>query len=316
MKKLLVGIFVCISINCLAQDPEFTQFYANPLYLNPAFAGSARCPRLALNYRNQWPSLQGTFVTYSASYDQQVDALSGGLGLLAMSDKAGEGTITTNNISAIYAYQLTVNREFSIRFGVQGTYIQKNIDWSKLTFGDQIDPRYGFIYNTNEIQPNTNKGFVDLSAGVLAYSNFVYGGVAVNHLTEPNEAFFANSTSNLPMKITGHVGAIIPLDDSRDASTYISPNILYQQQQDFRQLNIGLYVAKLPLVGGIWYRNNDSFILLVGLQQGVFKFGYSYDVTVSKLSNVSGGSHELSMGLQFPCHPKKKRFRPVKCQKF
>ena len=40
-----------------AQDPQFTQFYANPLYLNPAFAGTARCPRICMNYRNQWPNL-------------------------------------------------------------------------------------------------------------------------------------------------------------------------------------------------------------------------------------------------------------------
>ncbi|WP_343789462.1 type IX secretion system membrane protein PorP/SprF, partial [Wandonia haliotis] len=51
-----------------AQDPIFTQFYANPLYLNPALAGTHGCPRFALNYRNQWPAISGNFVTYSASY--------------------------------------------------------------------------------------------------------------------------------------------------------------------------------------------------------------------------------------------------------
>ncbi|MGM0478992.1 MAG: type IX secretion system membrane protein PorP/SprF, partial [Bacteroidota bacterium] len=34
-----------------AQDPQFSQFYANPIYLNPAFAGSHGCPRFAANYR-------------------------------------------------------------------------------------------------------------------------------------------------------------------------------------------------------------------------------------------------------------------------
>src|SRR3954471_33351 len=131
LRNFLILVFIALCGTVLAQDPEFTQFYANPLYLNPAFAGSARCPRLALNYRNQWPSLQGTFVTYCASYDQQVDALSGGLGIMALSDKAGEGTLTTTNISAIYAYQLTISREFSMRFGFQGTYVQKSVDWSK-----------------------------------------------------------------------------------------------------------------------------------------------------------------------------------------
>jgi hypothetical protein len=91
---------------------------------------------------------------------------------------------------------------------------------------------------------------------------------------------------------------------------------LYQLQRDFQQFNIGVYIAKPPLVGGLWYRNQDSFIALIGLQQGIFKFGYSYDITVSKLANSSAGSHEVSMGIQFPCKPKKKRFRAVKCPSF
>jgi hypothetical protein len=122
------------------------------------------------------------------------------------------------------------------------------------------------------------------------------------------------------MKITGHVGAIIPLEDRRDGSTFLSPNILYQLQRDFQQINLGMYIGKPPLVGGIWYRhsggNADAIAVLVGLQQGIFKLGYSYDITVSKLSSVSAGSHELSLGLQFPCRPKKKRFRTIKCPSF
>ena len=45
--KLLFTGLTCIilSSDVMAQDPQFSQFYANPLYLNPAFAGTARCPR-------------------------------------------------------------------------------------------------------------------------------------------------------------------------------------------------------------------------------------------------------------------------------
>ncbi|MBK6988993.1 MAG: PorP/SprF family type IX secretion system membrane protein [Bacteroidetes bacterium] len=159
LRKFLILIFIGLSGSVLAQDPECTQVYANPRELNPAFAGSVRCPRVALNYRNQWPALTGTFVTSSASYDQHVEALGGGIGLLVMNDKAGEGTLTTTNISAIYSYQLNINREFSIKFGMQGTYAQKKVDWDKLTFGDMIDPRFGFIYQTQETRPNENKSF-------------------------------------------------------------------------------------------------------------------------------------------------------------
>jgi len=315
-RKALIIVFVLLSGAAIAQDPEFTQFYANPLYLNPAFAGSQRCPRLCLNYRNQWPALTGTFVTESASYDQRVEPI-GGLGLLVLNDKAGEATLTTTNVSGIYAYQLNITREFSISAGFQGTYVQKKVDWDKLTFGDMIDPRYGFIYETQETRPNQNKSFWDFSSGILFYSTRLYGGFAANHMFEPEEFYIQSADgSKLPRKYTVHAGAIIPIAGNRDGTTYVSPNFLYQKQRDFNQYNIGFYISKAPLVGGLWYRGSDSFILLVGLQQGIFKFGYSYDVTVSKLYNASAGSHELSVGLQFPCHPKKKRFRTIKCPSF
>ena len=78
-----------------SQDPQFSQFYANPLYLNPAFAGSARCARFNLNYRNQWPAISGNFVTYSASYDQHLYPLQGGIGAIMYLDRAGNGTLQT-----------------------------------------------------------------------------------------------------------------------------------------------------------------------------------------------------------------------------
>ena len=82
MRKLTLFVAGCLYFLFLvpekaqAQDPEFSQFYAAPLYLNPAFAGSARCPRIGLNYRNQWPALNKTYITSAVSYDQHIDALS------------------------------------------------------------------------------------------------------------------------------------------------------------------------------------------------------------------------------------------------
>jgi type IX secretion system PorP/SprF family membrane protein len=236
-----------------AQDPEFTQFYANPLYLNPAFAGAARCPRIAMNYRNQWPSLSGTFVTSSVSYDQHVDGIYGGLGLIVTNDKAGEATLNTTNISAIYSYQLKINRSFSLRFGFQATFFQKSLDWNKLTFGDMIDPRRGFVYQTNDVPRGGSISNVDFSAGVIGYSDKFFAGFAVHHLTQPNESLITGN-SPLPMKFTGHMGAKISLSNNKystnDAS--VSPNIMYRAQGTFQQLNMGLYLTKGALTGGVW----------------------------------------------------------------
>lgn len=315
-------LFIClISLSfwgekAYAQDPEFTQFYANPLYLNPAFAGTGNCPRVNLNYRNQWPALTGSFVTTSASYDQHIPSIYGGLGLLITNDQAGKGTLSTSTFSGMYSYQLQINRQFAVRAGFQATFFQKKLDWNKLTFGDQIDPRRGFIYQTNDTPRGEPVQKMDFSAGILGFSDQYYFGFAAHHLTQPDESLILGE-SRLPIKFTGHAGAVVPIHKRyRNDGAELSPNILFQMQGDFIQLNMGLYVTKGPLVGGLWWRKDDSFITLIGFEAGLFKFGYSYDITVSRLANATAGSHELSTTIQFDCQPKRRRFKTVSCPSF
>ena len=316
--SVLAILTVAVVPELFAQDPLFTQFYANPLYLNPAFAGTAHCPRVSINYRNQWPGISGSFVTTSASYDQHVDALSGGVGLLVWNDRAGEGTLKTTNVSGIYSYQVPITRRFSVKAGLQGTWAQKSVDWSKLTFGDMIDARRGFIYNTNEIQRDEPANYVDFSAGVLGFSEKYFFGFAVHHLAQPDESVI-EGTSPLPRKYTFHAGAVLPIESKGEVAS-LSPNILIQRQQDFMQYNFGMYYSKGPIIGGLWYRhagtNTDSFTALIGFQAGILKFGYSYDITISELSMATAGSHEFSLGLQFDCKPRKRRFRTISCPSF
>lgn len=299
-----------------AQDPQFTQFYANPLYLNPAFAGSKRCPRVNLNYRNQWPAIEGQFVTYSASYDQHVDVLSGGLGGYVYQDQAGNGQLNTVNISAIYSYTLEVSQSFSIKAGFQASYFQRSIDWSSLTFGDEIDPRYGFVYETQETPGSDQVNGADFSVGFLGYSDKFYAGFAVHHLSEPGESFFSYEESRLFRKYTLHAGMNIPFNERYPEEGSISPNILYMRQGGAEQLLFGLYGKRGPFVAGLWYRNRDAFIVLVGLQTEKFKFGYSYDITTSDLGTRPGGSHEVSIGYQFECIQKRPKHRNPPCPVF
>lgn len=326
MRKILLFLFIIIfsftASLLYSQDIHFTQYYANPIYLNPAFAGTAVCPRLILNYRNQWPGVPGSYVSYSASYDQDIENLSGGIGLMFNADDAGEGTLKTNIASAIYSYKLEVSRYLSIKMSFQGSYFQKKLDWTKLTFNDMIDPKYGFVYITNDKANREVTGGADFSAGILTYGENFFAGFAVHHLTQPNEAFIG--VSKLPRKYTIHAGGIIELaHHNRRRSVedpFISPNILFMKQQDFEELNYGVYFNKYPIVGGIWFRqgfeNPDAFIALLGVQTDVFKIGYSYDVTVSKLGSSTAGSHEISTGFQFDCKPKKKRMRAINCPSF
>lgn len=319
LKHILTISLICLAAGKVySQDPQFTQFYANPLYLNPAFAGSNGCPRFAMNYRNQWPSLTGNYVTYGASYDQYFKNISGGIGVIGLHDRQGQGTISTTMLGLIYSYHLKVNRKFSMLFGARAAMFNKTLDWDKLTFGDMIDPRRGFIYQTGDVPRGGSRYFFDASAGFVGYSKHFFFGGAVHHLNRPNESMIVGD-SRLPMRFTGHMGAEIKLGGKSQYSniTSIMPNIIYQYQNGFQEISIGTYVKYGAFTAGAWFRNKDAFILAIGVNTGKFKLGYSYDVTVSKLNNgVSGGSHEVSLGLNLSCKDKPLSFRTISCPSF
>jgi len=172
-KPLLFLLFTGIKM-AVGQEPEFSQFYASPVYTNPAMAGTAFCGRqsagrFSINYRNQWPSLPGTFRTFNASYDQHYDKIGGGIGLMANYDRAGTGLLTTTSFSGVYSYVLPVGKTFFIRAGIQASFVNKSIDISKLRFGDQIHPTRGFVLPTQEPFVNKSIAFPNFSLGLLAY---------------------------------------------------------------------------------------------------------------------------------------------------
>lgn len=327
---LVLLIFVGISVKSQGQslpDPHFSQFYSNPLYLNPALAGSNICPRINLNYRNQWPKLSNSYVTYSAGFDMYVSKIHGGVGVYFLADNAGD-LLGTSIISAMYSYRLKIGNWTHINFALEASFIQTKLKWDNLVFGDMIDPNQGAVYPTAETPPdNTSISYPDFDAGIaFSYKGNIYGGVAVHHLTEPNNSFYNDNSSVLDMKITVHGGAFIDLtgsyfDDENFGDFAISPNFMYMQQGNFHQLNVGLYVNKRPLIAGAWFRHNfenaDAIVPMLGIEWKALKVGYSYDITLSQLGGSSGGAHEISAGWQFNCpDQKRRRVRAINCPRF
>lgn len=320
---LITALFIGLTINLNGQDAHFSQFYANPMYLNPAFAGVAKCPKVNLNYRNQYPVL-GVFQTYSASFDQYFDGLNGGFGLLAVRDEAGDGILSTTELGVLYSYHLKMSRKFTLLAGFQGTFRQINLDWDGLTFPDQIDPFYGFVRETGEVAPGNNTVNVfDVSAGLVGYTENFYIGFAAHHLTQPDVSFF--TTDQLPMKLTAHTGFTIPLGRKRihgQLQNYLIPNVVYQLQGEFDQLTVSTSFNRASITGGLGFRTNsvnvDALVVLIGYSpQGTgASFGYSYDITISSVANNLGGAHEISLGYKFPCRTKVKKLEAISCPKF
>ena len=274
---LLVAVLGLSVMRVQAQDPMFSQFYANPLFLNPAMAGTNVCPRLAFNFRDQWPSMPGTFMTYAASYDEHFDKIYGGIGVQFWGDRAGEGGIlNTYNASAMYSFKVKVSKKSNMRFALQAAFQNKSLDWSKLTFGDMIDPRYGFVYSTNENIANyiNHINTLDFSFGFLGYTPHVYFGFAAKHIatlslsgkTTPYSFLSGNADGNFydMLKLTAHVGANFDLKRKSKKETSfgdisISPNFIYEHQLGFNYFSEGLYMKFYPFTVGVWCRHGLTY---------------------------------------------------------
>ncbi len=330
-----------------AQDAQYSQFYANPLYLSPAFAGFSLTPRATANYRLQWPALEATYATYAASFDYYFSRYNSGVGLLVTHDRQGFAKYNSTDIGAQYAYQLQVSERAAIRAGLQLSYVMRSINYFGLTFGDQFN-------NNGQFKPVTDdqyvlnadggiKNYFDVSAGGLFYTDKLWLGLAAHHLTKPNQSLVGNKdfASRLPYKFTLHGGYKFFLENSgrqglaRDVTAReksFSLATLYKSQGKFDQLDLGAYFTFEPVVLGMWYRglpikkfeqginNSDALIFLVGFKQEGLSIGYSYDMTISNLGLSTGGAHEVSVSYEFQAPQSRKRVprsaRKLPCPKF
>ena len=329
LRGAMLVALVAAGASAGAQDIGFSQFYANPLYLNPAFAGSQVAPRISMTYRAQWPGLVSAFTTVSASYDQYVNDLHGGIGVLLMTDRQGDhGMLSTNLIGAMYSFRFQVARDVYVNAALQASLVNNSLHWDEayMHFPDQILADLGYSFSTHAVQPdNLSKWSVDFNAGALVFGRKWYAGLSVAHLTQPNQAFY--SEDPVKMKLTLHAGGLINVSEERRRQSslglgtpIISPNVVYQMQGGMHYFNYGLYLDWMPFMVGVWFRNGienaDAFIFMAGVQQDYFKVGYSYDVTVSKLANNTAGAHEVTLGVLLPVPENKKKVRAIRCPSF
>lgn len=317
MKKLVllfVSITYCLSI--IGQDNQYSQFYSAQLYLNPAFAGTKMCPRAIINFRDQWPGISGEYVSYGLSYDQSL-LNNSGIGIVLNCDDAGQGTIKTNSVNLIYSPKILLNKNLTLSVAMSGGVIQKKLDASSLIFPNQIDNKGIIIGVLPEIQNDINKVVADINAGLILYSDLFHLGYASHHLIEPLDILYTEA-GKLYRKHTVHFGInyIKSNKFNRKKVLTFSPQIVYQKQGPHSELNLGMYVTKKNITGGIWYRDHDAFIFVLGLKNNNFNFGFSYDATLSRLKNNTAGSIELSIAYVFSCKNKRKRIKILPCPSF
>ena len=301
------------------QDPQFSQFYAAPLYLNPAFTGSTQLTRVGLNYRNQWPSIDASYTTYAVYGDHFFVDANSGVGILVLSDHEGLAGLRTQGASAFYAYQLPVSESWTFRAGGQAGYYFRDLDYSKLVFGDMILPDGTVVPGGENLDNFADGNYFDLSFGGLIYNSKIWVGISGHHVNQPNRSFLTDGSDPLAIKYSLHAGYRLNLRPGT-AGKYLGgkpvrsidlyPAINYRVQGEYMQFDAGAYLDFQPVIFGVWYRgipfrkvneisNNESLIFSVGFSKNGLNIGYSFDYTLSQLGIQSGGAHEVSVSYEF-----------------
>jgi type IX secretion system PorP/SprF family membrane protein len=315
-KSVLSVIILLLTFYTNAQDPHFSQFFASPLTLNPAFTGKFDGTlRVAGNYRNQWPAFNNVYTTSTLSVDFPIlknklpDYDTWGLGILALTDKAGGGVLTNNYIGISTSYHKALDEDGFQQLGIgfQGTYGQKRLNTDNLKFEDQLTP-FGFTGVTQDIfnTENLNINYLDVNAGLLytgstADDNNFYIGASMYHINRPKESF-KGGIWNIAPRTTISAGGYFPVSDILTLHT----SGIYQVQNKATETTIGAALAASidaestdpsNVYIGSWYRFNDAIIPYLGLEFAGFRIGATYDINVSSLKagSQSRGGMEISV---------------------
>ncbi len=337
MKKFVLSLAIMLTLVNLsnAQDPNFSQFFASPLTLNPALTGKFDgVYRIAGNFRNQWPTINNAFVTKTASIDfgilknQIPETDQFGVGIMGFTDRSGNGVLTNNVLGLSVAYHkgLDENGDHQIGIGFQGTFVNKRLDINKVVFEDQLTP-LGFTGVTSEVFSNdrVNVKYFDMNAGIFyngstnGFNNF-YFGASMYHINRPKESFQGGEFL-LSARTTLQAGGKIPAG----ANNYVHFAANHSMQAKAHNTMIGgaysLNVnnnADNPtnIYFGSWYRFEDAIIPYLGLEYGGLMIGASYDVNTSSLkpaSNTRGGMEVSLIYIKKPVDPNAKK---LNCPKF
>lgn len=321
MRKGLVLLFILLIVGySKAQDTQFSQFYASPLFLNPAFAGSSEITRIGFNFRNQWPALEQSFVAFSAYADLFIDNKNSGIGFIINGSRESLTNLQNTEVGLLYSYRLRLGHSSFLHMGVQGSYATRSASFDEVILSTQLDIAKGVVLPGvgAGIPDSRQRSFADLHTGLFYYNNKFWLGFSGHHLTQPNISYLDLDKDILPIRYSAHGGVKFDLEpgaindyfNNTQQQRTLSFAFNYKQQGLFDQLDFGMELFIDPIILGLWYRgfptmiglpNNEALIALLGfsLQTGL-DLGYSYDFTLSQLGwRNSGGAHEISFRYSF-----------------
>ncbi|MFC3563478.1 PorP/SprF family type IX secretion system membrane protein [Pedobacter jamesrossensis] len=326
-KKLAFFILCFITTYCSAQDPKFSQYFAAPLTLNPAFTGFFDGDyRIALNTRQQWGNLGDPYNTYSISGDVKLIADENftnsviSIGLSGLFDESFNKALKSQYISASASYYQYLDAHHRFKFGLapQISYVSRFLDYNKLTFASQYNGSGFDSSMPNYLNLENDKtSYFDLNVGANFSATFerfsVVAGYAQYHLTKPVETLLGTNKDALPSRKTVNFGMLYLL------SNYVDLNFtaIYNKQGNINDKLAGAVVGfkpneqtKIKLNAGLWYKfNESSYYPYLGIGFGNISAGVNYTVYGSRVLSSTPRTYEISLiyrhnnfkGFKVPC---------------
>ena len=314
MKKLIFSVLMIAAAFTglqAQQDPAYSMYMFNGLFLNPAYAGSKEVLNVMGIVRDQWVGIDGAPKTANISIHSPLRRDQYALGLVVSDDKIGLSNTFT--VTPSFAYRLRI-KQSRLCFGVQASfsyYNQNNTQAELVSTG--ADPAYAG--NQNLFVPNF--GF-----GIYAYGKRYFVGVSVPHLLpsslrdKTTVVIGNNPDAKMYNAYVLSAGYVIGKDP---AIVKFRPTILLKWQQglpnNIPQIDISPALLLIDRVWiGVTYRTGGDYsyvgqAIIPFVQVKVtpqLEIGYSYDAEMTSLRHYTSGTHEIMIGYDFWYN--KKRF--------
>ena len=307
-----LSLFYVSSFNTSAQDAVYSQFMFDALSVNPGLAGINNYNKVTVGFRDQWVQMPHAYLTYFASYDQNIELINSGIGVQIYRDVSG-GIYSRTSGELYYSYHFQLANKIVVSPGLQLALVQRSFDSQGLTGPDP---------NTPLLLENRSNLFPDFGFGtVINFSDRLSFGVAAHHLNGPPETLSEINDKKTPLSLSAHFISYFPLNFGKfkREQFVISPGAYFRTQQYQNFLSVGTNIAYDPVFVGIWMRVSafapEAAIFMVGLEMYDFRIVYNFDY---KLANAKSefpgtGAHEIT--LTWKIHPPK-QMRTIKCSKF
>ena len=285
---ILIGVSASKSFG--QQEPQYTQYMFNMMSVNPAYTGTKEALNALMLSRLQWIGVEGAPVSHTFALHTPIKDKRIGVGASVIADNIGPVTNTYINLN--YAHRVKLTEDITLSLGLKGGVYNYHVGLSDLSL-NELDNAFQQDFKKN-FQPN-------LGAGAYLYTNDYYVGFSVPKLIKTElEEVGASDDLNSELKrhffITG--GYIYSLN----SDWKLKPSALIKMVEGAPpSMDItaqALYMDKFWM--GTTYRVGDALAFLLEMQVNrQLVVGYSYDVTLSGMSNVSNGSHEILISYDF-----------------